>query len=573
MVKFQRIAWKNFLSTGNAPNEIQLDATSTTLIVGENGSGKSTLLDAITFALFGKPFRNINKPQLLNSVNQKNLEVEVEFSIGGKKYKVVRGVKPAIFNIYVDDVLLNRDASVKDYQNILETQILKFNYKSFTQIVILGSASFTPFMQLPSGARREVIEDLLDITIFSTMNRVLKDKQASTTTDLINLDNELDLAKKKAMIIKEYINTLEGDKKDKLADLNAELQKTLDEGERYSQIRLDQNAIIDGLLQKLEKKPEFQKLMDDIRQQASRTADRLSRLNKEIQFYSLNDQCPSCLQDLTPDFKARAIEERAERKEKASEDSIKLDNAMQKLEVKLASFETIANELKDANKELATINAIIGSKVAAATKLQADIKKVTDNSDNIDEQRDQLQKAAQNIVGLMERRTFLNEEKQYQILAQSLLKDSGIKTKIIKQYLPIINKLVNKYLQTMDLFIQFELDEEFSETIKSRHRDEFTYASFSEGEKQRINLALLFAWRTIASLRNTTHTNLLLFDEVLDGSLDSTAVEYFLGLLKELGANMNIFVISHKENLFSDKFERTLKVSKVSGYSVIDQAL
>lgn len=569
MVKFNRIAWRNFLSTGNALNEIRLDAAPTTLIVGENGSGKSTLLDAITFALFGKPFRNINKPQLLNSINQKNLEVEVEFTIGNKVYKVVRGVKPAIFSVYVNGELLNKDASAKDYQNVLETQILKFNYKSFTQIVILGSASFTPFMQLPSAARREVIEDLLDITIFSSMNRVLKEKQAETTTNLINLDGELELSKKKALVIRDYINALQIDKQDKLAQIKAELQKTLDEGARYSDMRLEQNDHIKKLHEALENKSQFDTLMDDIKNQTNRTIDKSNRLAKEIQFYTLNDQCPSCMQEITPNFKVMAIEDRSVKKNKADDDLEKLKIAHEKLQTKINEFHDIAKELSKANNDLAVINTTIQSKTEYVIKLQKEIDAVSTNTDNINEQQEKLKVAAQHIVELMNKRSALNEDKQYQILAHALLKDSGIKTKIIKQYLPIINKLVNKYLQTMDMFVQFELDEEFNEKIRSRHRDEFSYASFSEGEKQRINLALLFAWRTIASLRNTTHTNLLLFDEVLDGSLDSNAVEYFLGLLKELGADMNIFVISHKQDLFVDKFERLLKVEKVGGYSIM----
>lgn len=570
MIRFQTIRWRNFLSTGNAWNEIQLNAVPTTLIVGDNGSGKSTILDALCFALFGSAFRNINKPQLLNSINQKDCEVEVDFQIGKREYKVRRGIRPNFFEIYQDGVLLNQDASAKDYQQVLEQQIIKFSKRAFTQIVILGSASFTPFMQLPAGGRREIIEDLLDIKLFSAMNRVLKDKTAALLVELSNLETSLAIAKEQAKTQKKYLDTIKQDKETKINDNKASIK------EHKAQLK-----VLDSKAQKLRK--EISELTDSIAKQSTlrsslrdleisiaKSTDSVAKYNKDIQFYAINDVCPTCQQDIEPTHKCSIVEKKEIKKAEVETELERATKAADELKQELNKIEKIGQKISDRNSDLSTIDSQIFAAKSFIDKLESEIEKLEANTANITVEQEKMREIAQRVVDAMERRSTLNEEREYHAAAAPLLKDTGFKTKVIKQYLPIINKLVNKYLQAMDLFIQFELDESFNETIKSRHRDEFTYASFSEGEKQRINLALLFAWRAVASLRNTTNTNLLLFDEVLDGSLDATAVEYFLTMVKEIGVKTNIFVITHKQDLFVDKFDRVIKVQKVGGYSILE---
>lgn len=570
MVKFKKIRWRNFLATGNAWNEIQLDSVSTTLIVGNNGSGKSTLLDAICYVLFGKPFRDINKPQLINSVNQKNLVVEVEFEIGSREYKVIRGMRPGIFEIYQNDKLLNIDAATKDYQAVLEDQIIKHSYKSFKQIVILGSASFTPFMQLPAGARREIVEELLDIKIFSSMNKVLKDKMSALSVELMNLESTLEIAKKQVLMQKKYIETLTQDKAEKVKEYSSAIAEALKRNKANTKEVAKKQAIIASLQESVGNIGELREAISNYSVEITRVKDQIARLQKDIQFYTLNDNCPSCGQDIAQEHKCTKIESKQEETSKLKDILETHEMAKNDSAEVLLKATAVQEQIAEINSAITHINAEIHANQQFMTSMQEALDKVSNTSGDIDAERVKLQEHAQNVVEHMQRRADINEEKQYQTMAAMLLKDTGIKTKVIKQFLPIINKLVNKYLQAMDLFIHFELDESFNETIKSRHRDEFTYSSFSEGEKQRINLALLFAWRAVASLRNTTNTNLLLFDEVLDGSLDASAVENFLTLVKEIGNKTNIFVITHKQDLFADKFDRVIKVKSVGGYSIME---
>ncbi len=570
MIRFEVIRWKNFLSTGSAWNEVQLNASPTTLIVGDNGSGKSTILDALCFVLFGTPFRNVNKPQLLNSINLKECEVQIEFSIGKRQYEVRRGIRPNLFEIYQDGILLNQDAAVKDYQQILEQQIIKFSKRAFTQIVILGSASFTPFMQLKSGERREMIEDLLDIKLFSAMNRVLKDKYAALSVELTNLETHIAIAKNQAATQKRYIDTLTQDKDAKIAEYKTHIADSEKQIKKLEKDLAKVQARIAELAVQIADQQEIQAMVHKIEIEASKTHDAITKLNKEIQFYAVNDVCPTCQQDIVQEHKCAIVEKRETRKSEAATDLAKLKATQDDLKAKLEERQKIGKQIQKANGDAGEIGMQITAAKTYIGKLQSEMAKVEANTGNIEEEQEKMRLIAIDVVGYLNRRAELNEEKEYHNAAAPLLKDTGFKTKVIKQYLPLINKLVNKYLQAMDLFIQFELDESFNETIKSRHRDEFTYASFSEGEKQRINLALLFAWRSVAALRNTTNTNLLLFDEVLDGSLDATAVEYFLNLVKEIGVKTNIFVITHKQDLFVDKFDRVIRVQKVGGYSVMD---
>ena len=538
------------------------------MIVGENGAGKSTILDALCFALFNKPFRNINKPQLVNSINQKNMLVEVEFSIGTKDYKVSRGGKPTVFEIHLNDELLNQDAAARDYQKYLEEHVLKLNYKSFTQIVILGSASFTPFMQLPAAHRREVIEDLLDIKIFTVMNTVLKEKANDVKTKLTDLDNKIELGKSKVKIQQDYIKTLEEDKQKKVEDV----QKRISEANaEIAQLQLSvateqegasnlESSIGDGA-EKRNKRAEVESLLRKL-------SERIKTQEKHVSFYDEHDVCPTCNQALEVQVKENA---KATHQHKIEEIQV----AVQTLTEQLDAIETRLDEITLVEEKIAEHKSnIIGynTRIIASQnyiqKLNQDIPTSGADVSKLAEEQSKLKAIAKEVVAHSEAKSTLVEERHYLEIASLLLKDTGIKTKIIKQYLPVINKLVNKYLQAMDFFISFEIDEAFNEKIKSRHRDEFSYASFSEGEKAKIDLALLFTWRTIARMKNSASTNLLMLDEVFDGSLDINGTDFVMTILNTIGEDNNIFIISHKDALF-DKFRSVIKFEKHQNFSRI----
>ena len=567
MINFNTIRWKNMLSTGNQFTEIKLDRSPSTLIVGENGGGKSTMLDALCFALFNKPFRNINKPQLINSINKKNLLVEIEFQTGRKSYKIVRGIRPNIFEIYADGELLNQDAAARDYQKYLEESILKMNYKSFTQIVILGSASFTPFMQLPAFTRREIIEDILDIQIFTTMNSVLKDKIIEIKDKLTAADSRLEILKQKATLQKEYVDTLETNK-EKRSD---EIQSRIDEGER-------QIENLSSLTKELEVEKvsveETQKSLGDLATKQKKLesfktkfSTQLRDLKKEVSFYNETDECPTCQQGIAHDHKETIVSSRQEKIEELSSGMDKLQEEFTKLEELIAENETLSEQISGLNAEIITHNNEIIVQQRLIQALNLELNDITTKTADIDGEKDKLKAFAKDVLAQNSEKANLNEEKHYMDAVSTLLKDTGIKTKIIRQYLPVINKLVNKYLTAMDFFVQFNLDEKFDETIKSRHRDDFSYASFSEGEKQRIDLALLFTWRTIAKMKNSVATNLLILDEVFDSSLDNNGTDYVMALLDTLGEETNTFVISHKGDQLFDKFRSLIKFEKKNNYS------
>ena len=552
---FQKLRWKNFLSTGNDFSEIQFTRSPTTLIVGENGSGKSTCLDALCFVLFNKPFRNINKPQLVNSINTKRMVVEVEFLIGKKQYKVIRGMKPNIFEIYCNNKLLDQDAALRDTQKYLEESILKLNYKSFTQIVILGSASFTPFMQLPSAARREIIEDILDIQIFSTMNVLLKEKMNILKEDIRIIEGDIELAKHKTKVQKEYIDTLQNDKSKKLQNLE----------EQIDALTKDIDTNQQELEQQQEKKLELGDPKGDQRELDSHKKQfqsYIQQAEKELEFYENNSECPTCKQDIPHEHKRQT-------QERKSEEIGDLSKALKGIDKKYAEVvETLKvyTELSDSINQLQTE---LLSQERYRNTLRSDLTSAKENTGNIDEETKKLKSMAKDVLAKNDIKASKNEEQHYNVAASHLLKDTGIKTRIIKQYLPAINKLVNKYLQAMDFFVHFELDEKFNETIKSRHRDKFSYASFSEGEKQRIDLALLFTWRTVAKMKNSASTNLLLLDEVFDSSLDNNGTDYVMQLLNTIGDGTNVFVISHKGDQLFDKFRSQIKFEKKQNYSVM----
>jgi DNA repair exonuclease SbcCD ATPase subunit len=567
MINFAALRWKNLLSTGNQFTEIKLNRSPSTLIIGENGGGKSTMLDALCFVLFNKPFRNINKPQLVNSINKKNMLIEIEFQTGRKSYKIVRGIKPNVFEIYVDGELINQDAAARDYQKYLEESILKMNYKSFTQIVILGSASFTPFMQLPAFTRREIIEDILDIQIFTTMNSVLKDTLIEIKDKLTAADSRLEVLKQKATLQKEYVDTLEANKEKRSDEIQSRiffgeraiiqfqsLVATL-EGEKIT--HEDASAALGDLTSKQKKLDQFK----------TKFSTQLRDLQKEVAFYEGTDECPTCRQGIAHDHKETIVSSRQEKIQELSSGMEKLQKEFTKLEELIAENDVLSEQISGLNKEIITHNNEIIVQQRLIQALNLELNDIATKTADIDGEKDKLKTFAKDVLAQNSEKANLNEEKHYMDAVSTLLKDTGIKTKIIRQYLPVINKLVNKYLTAMDFFVQFNLDEKFDETIKSRHRDDFSYASFSEGEKQRIDLALLFTWRTIAKMKNSVATNLLILDEVFDSSLDNNGTDYVMALLDTLGEETNTFVISHKGDQLFDKFRSLIKFEKKNNYS------
>ena len=555
MIIFKTIRWKNFLSTGNAFTEMQLDRNTSTLIIGDNGSGKSTLLDAITFALFNKPFRNISKPQLINTINRKKMVVEVEFNIGSKKYLIRRGSQPSIFDIEIDGVLVDQNANIRDYQRHLEENILKLNYKSFTQIVILGSASFTPFMQLTPNIRREIIEDILDIRIFTTMKDALKVKMNELKDKLRTLDGELTVTKEKANLQKKYIDTLENDKQDRVDKIVNEI----------SDIEATITSLLGQVAIDIEVKNEYgdieanRKKLENFKMDFTR---KIKEQKAALSFYADHDDCPTCKQGIPHEFKETIT---TEKETKISE----LEVANTELVVQWESLDKNYEEYLNLQQKIVDTNNTIMSTQTLLQRLVVEKSEVENKVGDIEKETLSLKEVAKDLISKTNERTDIKEEQEYHTIAESLLKDSGIKTKIIRQYLPVINKLVNKYLKSMDFFVQFDLDETFKETIKSRHRDKFTYASFSEGEKQRIDLALVFTWRTIAKMKNSASTNLLLLDEVFDSSLDVNGTDYVMQLLNTIGDDANVFVISHKSDQLFDKFRSVVKFEKKNNYSVM----
>lgn len=567
MIIFKAIRWKNLLSTGNVFIEIKLNRSPSTLIIGENGGGKSTLLDALCFGLFGKPFRNINKPQLMNSINKKNLLVEIEFDVSGKNYKIVRGIRPNIFEIQIDGEVINQDAAARDYQKYLEESVLKLNYKSFTQIVILGSASFTPFMQLPAYTRREIIEDILDIQIFTTMNTVLRDKMNQLKDNVQNADGKMEILKQKATIQKEYVDTLEANKEKRVDEILSRLiageNKVVSLGNVVADLEITKES------KELQQKSlgELNVKQKKLEQFKSKFSTQLRELKKEVAFYNETDECPTCRQGIAHDHKETIV---TSRQDKIGE----LSEGMEKLQQEFDNLDKLMREHAELDEKIATVNKeILGNNnemIVQQRLIQAlnlELNDITNKTADIDEEKKKLKKYAKEVLTQNEEKAKLNEEKHYMEVVSTLLKDTGIKTKIIRQYLPVINKLVNKYLQAMDFFVQFNLDEKFDETIKSRHRDDFSYASFSEGEKQRIDLALLFTWRTIAKMKNSVATNLLILDEVFDSSLDNSGTDYVMALLDTVSEDTNVFVISHKSDHLFDKFRNLIKFEKKNNYS------
>lgn len=568
MILFEKIRWRNFLSTGNQFTEICFTDTSTTLIVGSNGAGKSTMLDALTFSLFGKPYRKINKPQLLNSVNEKDCVVEVEFSIGNTNWKIVRGIKPNIFQICKNGKPLDQHASANDQQKWFEQSVLKMNYKSFTQIVILGSSTFIPFMQLSVSHRREVIEDLLDIKIFSSMNSTVKEKIRSTKDEMRTLDLKKESLKDKVDMQKNFIQQIE-DSGQKNIDVKKKKINTITE-----EIKLLNNDIQKVSIVFKQKQEEMKKFVDSskkVRKLASLKAkieQKKENCNRENNFFNDNTVCPTCTQSIEEKFRLNRIEDLNASIKKFGEGLSELEDKIEEEEKRELQFINLSNEVSKLTNGISQSNVRISGLRKQSQDLESEIQTITDKLKNRSSEHEKLEFYSEQLNSVFDNLSERREEIEYYDYVYSLLKDGGVKTNIVKKYLPLINQSVNKYLQMMDFYINLQLDEEFDEKIESPIHEDFSYSSFSEGEKQRIDLALLFAWREVAKVKNSVNTNIMIFDEVFDSSLDGMGTDDFLKIIRFVIKDANIFVISHKTEI-SEKFETVVRFEKIKGFSRI----
>jgi DNA repair exonuclease SbcCD ATPase subunit len=564
MLLFETVRWRNFLSTGNQFTEVVLNKDRTTLIVGVNGAGKSTLLDAITYALFGKPFRNINKPQLHNSITKKGLLVELELKINGIPYRIRRGDRPGIFEVYQDGKLLNQNAKSREYQETLEKQIIKCNFKSFCQIVILGSATYSPFMGLPAGNRREIIEDLLDLQIFTIMNKILVQKTNDNNGSIYDNDRKKELATQKLKLIRKHIAEMQEnndklieEKRDRIKSTESQIEAT---HSQIEEIREDLKSLRNSISDENKITQKIRNL-DELK---TRIAHKIEVIKKEVGFFHDHDSCPTCQQEIDHEFKKEAIIVKTTKITETEDGLEKLNEEYLKSHSRLSEIVSVNSKITDLNLELSALNTRITGWNDYVEQLNEEIQNLQKNSkSNKIEDISSLQEEVK-IIG--KTLSDLHEKRQVYQIAGTLLKDGGIKSKIVKQYIPIINKLINKYLAIMDFFVSFELNESFEETIKHRHMDEYSYESFSEGEKMRINLAILFTWRAVAKLRNSINTNLLIMDEVLDGSIDSNAKEAFFQILDTM-SDTNVFVISHMGDSLFEKFDNVIKFEKHKNFS------
>jgi len=568
VIVFQNVRWKNLLSTGNSFTEVQLNKASNTLIIGDNGAGKSTILDALCFGLFNKPFRSIKKDQLINSVNQGGTLVEIEFIIGNKEYLVKRGIKKNLFEIYQDGRLLNQDAKIKDYQEFLEKNILKLNFKSFTQIVILGM-SFIPFMQLRASDRRTIIEDLLDIEIFSVMNYLLRSKVAQNKDAIGTVDIALGLSENEQKLTKIMIDKLKEDK-------TVQIKKNKKDIEKHEEFLKTHKENINQIIKKIEELNESisdesntRGKIDSLHGYQRDIEKNIDKYEDEIEFYEKNEACNTCRQDIPKIFRKSMIENFHAKMHESGQALLKIGNTLLEKEKRICEIDTILSNVDSQKAEIARNRNTIDACTQYIKKVAKQNEEISQMADDIDEKKKELDVIDIDIEKYNKEKEKLSNQKYLYELATTMLKDGGIKTRIIKQYLPIMNTLINKYLAQMDFFVSFNLDENFNETIKSRHRDEFTYDSFSEGEKMRIDLALLFTWRAVAKLKNSANTNLLILDEVFDSSLDAAGTDEFMRILNNLVKNTNVFVISHKGEILFDKFKSVLKFEKRKNFSQI----
>tara|TARA_B100000131_G_scaffold323039_1_gene379411 strand:- start:3054 stop:4769 length:1716 start_codon:yes stop_codon:yes gene_type:complete len=570
MIHFKSCKWSNFLSTGNDPIEINLEKAPTTLIVGQNGSGKSTLLDALSFGLFGKPHRDINKGQLINSINGKNAMVEVEFTIGVTDFKIVRGIKPNKFEIWQNGNMINQASNVRDYQKFLEQNILKLDHRSFHQVVVLGSSSFIPFMQLPAWSRRHVIEDLLDINIFTKMNILLKERNVKIRDELTDIDHQLELLKTKIKAQDKYIKDLQSlnddqieGKRESIETHKTEIDKLFEESRKLGE------GLQAAISAEEKSQKDSHKKMSSLESYDYSFNNQIKDLVKESRFYEDNDHCPTCDQDISDDLKEV---KQSDIKAKAAElQTAKSDLAknIQELKAHQSEIADMLNQLRQKQQRINSNNDSIGVHQKEITKIQKEINDLMGQTGDVSKAKKELKKFRNQKEKSVEKKLEFVEERTYNEVIGEMLKDTGIKTKVIKQYLPVMNRLINHYLQILDFFVSFHLDESFNETIRSRHRDSFNYASFSEGEKQRIDLALLFTWRHIAKMKNSAATNLLVLDETFDSSLDVDGVDNLIKILDTMDEGSNVFIISHKGDILENKFRSKIEFFKKNNFTKI----
>ena len=566
MILFKTIRWKNFLSTGNQFTEVSLTQNNTNLIIGTNGAGKSTILDALTFSLFGKPFRKINKPQLINATNEKDCLVEVEFSVGNVEWKTVRGIKPNIFKVWRDNELLDQSASANDQQKWFEQNVLKMNYKSFTQIVILGSSTFVPFMQLTANNRREVIEDLLDIRIFSTMNSVIKDKIRALREDIKVYELKKESLLEKVSMQENFIEELENRAKQNVSDKEIKIGNLLVEENDWMGINETNNIELASLQKKIEGYAGSTEKLRTLGNLKGKISNKVSTITKEHKFFTQNTVCPTCTQSIEETFRINKIEDAQNKAKELQSGYNELEEAIKKEEERERQFTVLSKEILVLNNGISKNNTQIAGCQRQIRDLESEIQKITDQIANRNVEHEKLTSFRENLKTTYDELAKNKDTIQYYDFTYGLLRDGGVKSKIIKKYLPLINQQVNRYLQMMDFYINFTLDEEFNETVQSPIHEDFSYASFSEGEKMRIDLALLFTWREVAKMKNSVNTNLLIMDEVFDSSLDGFGTDEFLKIIRYVIKDANIFVISHKAGL-EDKFESVTRFEKIKGFS------
>jgi DNA repair exonuclease SbcCD ATPase subunit len=569
MIKFKEVKWKNFLSTGQTPIEIDLDKSPTTLIIGKNGSGKSTLLDALCFALFNRPFRIIKKDQIVNSINDSDCEVKVSFSVGTKNYTVIRGIKPNKFEIYDGDTLVNQDASNVDYQKYLEQNIMKLNYRSFIQVVLLGSSSYEPFMKMKPRYRRDVVEEILDIKVFTQMDLILRSQQSELAKKVIEVRHSCDLIDSRYALQYEHYESL---------------RRRTGEAEGRSRTKIEQNQEADRLYRLklkeidekiakhqaiVEQKPKVTKKVNELSKLEAKIENNLNNHKKTLSFFEEHDDCPVCTQNIPSELKDKKITEEKQTIDKLEKGLQELTGEIVKVESKVTEMDAVSKKIQDLNVEVAKINTSLSELKKHSDSISEDIETL-DDGESSEQLEKELEQLKEDLKKAKSELTSVTEEKDYVDVVREILSDKGARANIIKKYLPIMNNLINKYLQDMDFFVSFHLDEEFNETVKSRNRDKFNYNNFSEGEKMRIDLALLFTWRSIAKLKNSTNTNLLILDEIFDSSLDGQGTEDFFKIIGAL-KNENVFIISHKGDILFDKFTNIVSFEKEHNFTKLEE--
>lgn len=570
MLKFKNVKWKNFLSTGDKFTEVSLTRSPSTLIVGQNGAGKSTMLDALSFGLFGKPHRNINKPQLINSINGKGCEVQVEFEVGGVSFNIVRGIKPNKFEIWQNDIMINQDSNSRDYQKFLEQNVLKLNHKSFHQIVVLGSSSFIPFMQLSTNHRREVIEDLLDIQVFTKMNGLLRERSSKIKEDMVNVNHQLDKIKEKMELQRKHIKSIESINAEQITSKQNTASEKMDTITALQAANSELSTFIDTHM--TETTAKMKKLSDKktkLNNFSFQITENIKKVVTDAKFYTEHDTCPTCTQEIGEEIKATKITEAKARAVELKNGQTELNTTMDQVAADILELESFQTQIFDSQSTINSNNSQIRLLQSDIDKLSKEVTALSDKSGDISEAMQELEELTTNKDLLNDEKLNLVDLRTYHEVISEMLKDTGIKTKVIKQYLPVMNKLINHYLQVLDFFVSFNLNENFEETIRSRHRDDFTYSSFSEGEKQRIDLALLFTWRQIAKMKNSASTNLLVLDETFDSSLDNDGVDNLMKILNTLDEGTNVFIISHKGEILEGKFRSKIEFVKDRNFSVM----